>query len=484
MKVSINVAISALVIVAGVYIVFQDDEPTMSVDEQLEKTKSALDSELDQGGDPLSNTNSTLRTLVARDIQRKDSISALETQIKTLQDSLDRERRNNASNNNDDKYHTLEQKYLGLMGEIEALKNTPPPFEAPSQVPKSVAGGAPIIEPIETNEGTENVLIEQFKQPANQWLNETISVEVEPISSATQVSNGTFTVEQKDAVIVINEKTGAQERQYPTLFLAEGNSASTPLDDFTNTIDTESQNEQSLVPIYTVPANSTLFGSVGMSALLGRVPINNEVSNPFRFKVLVGNDNLATNGLYIPNIQSMVASGEAYGDFTLECVRGNLDKITFTFNDGTVRQIIGEVNENNIRESLGWISDKDGVPCIPGQYITNFPSYMAKQAALTGASSFAASLANSAVTTSTNADGVTVEVVQDSLQKAAGDGITNGTDEISKWHAERQQSAFDVVFVETGTPLVLNIEQSLHIDYELDGRKLYHQANAEEYLQW
>lgn len=88
-------------------------------------------------------------------------------------------------------------------------------------------------------------------------------------------------------------------------------------------------------PVYTVPTNSTLMGSVAMTALIGRVPIDGTVNDPYPFKVLVGPDNLTANGIDIPDVAGAVFSGTASGDWTLSCVRGQVRSITFVFNDGT-----------------------------------------------------------------------------------------------------------------------------------------------------
>ena len=92
-------------------------------------------------------------------------------------------------------------------------------------------------------------------------------------------------------------------------------------------------------PVYTVPTNSTLMGSVAMTALIGRVPIDGTVNDPYPFKVLVGPDNLTANGIDIPDVAGAVFSGTASGDWTLSCVRGQVRSITFVFNDGTIRTI-------------------------------------------------------------------------------------------------------------------------------------------------
>src|SRR5699024_1480440 len=92
-------------------------------------------------------------------------------------------------------------------------------------------------------------------------------------------------------------------------------------------------------PVYTVPKNSTLAGSVSMTALLGRVPINGTVQNPYPFKVVVGRKNLTTNGIVLPEIKGAIVSGHGVGDWTLSCVRGTVQSITFVFADGRVRTV-------------------------------------------------------------------------------------------------------------------------------------------------
>jgi integrating conjugative element protein (TIGR03752 family) len=78
------------------------------------------------------------------------------------------------------------------------------------------------------------------------------------------------------------------------------------------------------LPVYTVPRNATLIGSTGMTALVGRVPIQGQVRDPMPFKVITGKENLAANGLRIPGIEGMIWSGTAIGDWTLSCVTGEI----------------------------------------------------------------------------------------------------------------------------------------------------------------
>ncbi|VFS28055.1 integrating conjugative element protein, PFL_4705 family [Serratia liquefaciens] len=91
--------------------------------------------------------------------------------------------------------------------------------------------------------------------------------------------------------------------------------------------------------MFTLPENSTLVGSRAMTALLGRVPINGTVTDPYPFKLMIGKDNLTANGIELPDVEGAIVSGTASGDWTLSCVRGQVNSITFVFADGTVRTL-------------------------------------------------------------------------------------------------------------------------------------------------
>src|SRR3990167_8084630 len=132
-------------------------------------------------------------------------------------------------------------------------------------------------------------------------------------------------------------------------------------------------------PVYTIPENATLLGSVAMTALIGRVPVDGTVNDPYPFKVLVGPENLTANGIDLPEVAGAVMSGTASGDWTLSCVRGQVESITFVFTDGTIRTVPQpqavtsrnastppSSNTDKIRGRPGDLSDPYGIPCIAG----------------------------------------------------------------------------------------------------------------------
>lgn len=49
-----------------------------------------------------------------------------------------------------------------------------------------------------------------------------------------------------------------------------------------------------------------------VTALLGRVPIDGKVTDPYPFKVLIGKDNLTANGIDLPDVQGAVVAAQIF----------------------------------------------------------------------------------------------------------------------------------------------------------------------------
>jgi len=247
-------------------------------------------------------------------------------------------------------------------------------------------------------------------------------------------------------------------------------------------------------PVYTVPRNSTLVGSTGMTALIGRIPVKGNVDDPYPFKVIVGSDNLAANGLEMPGLDGMIFTGHAIGDWTLSCVRGEIHSVTFVFEDGTIRtlssddqslqqkslqsaQAQGQPNatsgNSNGNKPLGWLSDRRGIPCITGARITNAPQYLGGRflASVIGAAGNAYARSQTTINT-TPLGGITQGVTGNPQSYALGAIASGGANELADWITERQAQSYDAVFVDTGAEIAIHVDRELPIDFEPYGRKL------------
>lgn len=232
-------------------------------------------------------------------------------------------------------------------------------------------------------------------------------------------------------------------------------------------------------PVYTVPRNATLIGSTAMTALIGRIPVKGKVQDAMPFKLLVGADNLAANGLTIPGVEGMVWSGTAVGDWTLSCVTGRLTSVTFVFQDGTIRTI----SSDDKAQPLGWISDERGIPCITGERITNAASFLSQRIGVTAlqAGADAAAQAETTTTVSGTMGTGTTTVTGDMGAYVLGKTVTGGAAEIRKWLDERLEQSFDAVFVQPGIQLAVHVDKQLDIDHDPKGRKITHAQSADPY---
>lgn len=248
--------------------------------------------------------------------------------------------------------------------------------------------------------------------------------------------------------------------------------------------------------VYTLPQNSTLMGSVAMSALIGRVPIDGTVNDPFPFKVLIGPDNLTANGIELPDVVGAVASGTASGDWTLSCVRGQVRSLTFVFADGTVRSFPAPAEETNnnqnnnqnssngqpaIQGGLGWISDSYGIPCISGERRSNAKEYLTNQSLVTAAGAGIAKLLKSDEqnsSTTFNSGGTSFGTTGSSGNSAMGAILTGGVSDIRSWMNKLYGEAFAAVYVQPGANVAVHLDQQLAIDYEIKGRKVDYNAGA------
>lgn len=479
MNFSRNKVLIAVVCIGGGVLLFGKRNSVDNVDAQINASQEAINQRFlsTEGSTPLSNTNATLSTLIAQNKGLRDEVGKVNERQRNLELELRRvrlERDRAGGNQSPEQDQAQLQIITELQSRIDSLTeiverkyeastpaSTPEPND-PQFTVNEITGGdvQPLQVPVLNNRPLQdNRLLDMLTQPSSTGGSDNF------VSQEYKQQGEMVTVSQSDVVFEQDDR-GNVQKVYPV------NPRSHRDKEKQSSLLAEVKEEPNTdpVPIYTIPVGSTLFDGVAMSAIIGRVPINNTVSNPFRFKILIGSENLATNGHFIPNLNNMILTGVAEGDFTLECATGTIESATFTFNDGRVSTTQGQ---------LGKISDSSGIPCIRGQYITNSLSYATRQGFLASLGAFASSIAGAAVTTTTNADGVTNQVINDAGQKALGDGFKAGSDEIIRWYAERQQSAFDVVYVPPGESIVVNVDSEIHIDYEPAGRKLFHEENME-----
>ena len=232
------------------------------------------------------------------------------------------------------------------------------------------------------------------------------------------------------------------------------------------------------LPVYTIPPDATLVRSRGLTALIGRVPIDGQVVDPFPFKVITGRDNLLPNGQVLPELEMAVWSGIAKGDATLHCASGELTQVTFIFRDGAISTWPRDGGETG---GIGWVSDDRGFPCIQGKFVSNLEENIAGITSSTFAASIARAWSEQQVTTIQDGGSVTRSVTGSPGEYALGHGIAGGINEWARIVAERARNAFDAVMVSPGQSFTVHVSQAIPIDWPPEGRRVRHVSTLAEY---
>ena len=234
---------------------------------------------------------------------------------------------------------------------------------------------------------------------------------------------------------------------------------------------------------YTIPPDSKLINSTLWTALLGRVAVRGNVIDPFEFSILTGATNLAASGIHIPNIEGVVWSGVARGEFLTRCIRGDLYSATFIFKDGTIvtKRIenppaTGQLSavSHSRNSSLGYLTTPSGIECLPGKLITNAAGYLGTSTLLSAAEAAAGAFAAGETTSVVGgALGTVTNTVDGNVGKfVAGEALRGGASNAQRWVEERLGQSLDVIFVPPGGRVTINVREMIEIDYDTEGRRV------------
>lgn len=237
-----------------------------------------------------------------------------------------------------------------------------------------------------------------------------------------------------------------------------------------------------VIPYYTLPANATGLQATLMTALVGRLPVKGHVQDPYPFKLILGPENLAANGLKLPDVAGMVVAGFAVGDLTLHSVKGWITSVTFVFPDGRIHTVQAQANGDQLPTQatrLGYLSDPYGNPFLPGKLITNAPRDISTQLLLGEAQGMAGALAHSSLVPTAAGPGIAHTPSAHHLaQWLAKQTAQQATTQINHWWQDRHAGAFDAIYVPAGRPVVINFTRSIAIDYHTQGRKLRYEHTS------
>ncbi|ENN6469933.1 TIGR03752 family integrating conjugative element protein [Vibrio vulnificus] len=229
------------------------------------------------------------------------------------------------------------------------------------------------------------------------------------------------------------------------------------------------------IPVFTLPANTTLKSARLTSRLLGRIPNSaGEISSPYGFKVVVPAEAFIANGHELPEISHAFMGGFATGDLALRCARGYITNMTFVFEDGTISQI-GDASSQDSQKVLGVLTDVASTECISGELKTNFVETATISGVLSALEAGAKGAISTQTTTTTGDNGTsTSSVTGDSTAVIAGNAASGFVSDGKSWVQERWSQTFDAILVEIGLPIQIETKTAIEIDYDPNGRRIRH----------
>lgn len=240
----------------------------------------------------------------------------------------------------------------------------------------------------------------------------------------------------------------------------------------------------------TIPKRATGFEAVGMTALIGTVPVGGKIQDPFPVKFILGDENFSSNGMNVPGLKGVVIDGIARGNWNLSCVSVTLTGATYTFADGTVQAMdynqgqngSGEDNKNKAvspfaegegARGIGFIANPQGIPCIPGRRITDAHKQLFTLGLLgTAKSYFDAKAAAETTSTRNPLGGSSSDVTGDKDVFVNNTTYSNAMGTVMDFYNKRMRDSFDVIYVDPGEKVMLNFTQDLYVDYHSSARKL------------
>ena len=248
-------------------------------------------------------------------------------------------------------------------------------------------------------------------------------------------------------------------------------------------------------PYFTIEASATLIDATAMTAMIGRVPVGGRVQDPFPVKIILGDENLATNGYYIPGLKGIVFEGVATGNWNLSCVTVDLIAATFTFADGRIQHMpnldkneyegkqagtietqpfSSDKSKGSSGESIGYISTPQGATCIGGERVTDAPQQLATVGVLGMAKNYfdAKALAETTQTTSPLTGSSSGTITGDKMKFALGATEAGAAQTVLDFYKSHTRDSFDAIVVNPGATVSLHITRDLYGDYNTGSRKL------------
>ena len=236
------------------------------------------------------------------------------------------------------------------------------------------------------------------------------------------------------------------------------------------------KDEEQFVPIATIPKNSVILNAETLTTLIGRIPVNGNVFEAYEFSVITSADNFTPHEHEVPFLENAIWSGVATGDKDLRCVRGDITSVTFVFTDESILTVNAENNK-----PLATITTDTGISCVPGEYVTNLPKYIAALGVAGAVAGIGEAVAeDETVNTFTSGGTALTRVTGDTAKFIAGRAIESSASAMTHIIENEYANSYSAVVKPPGQVISMIMKEQVNIDYNLNARKVTY-VNPEDY---
>ncbi len=241
------------------------------------------------------------------------------------------------------------------------------------------------------------------------------------------------------------------------------------------------------MPLFSLHPGMVLSDAASMTALMGRVPMDGQVTDPYPFSMIVGADNLMANGVMLPEIQGAIVTGTVTGDWSLSCVRGVVETLSLILEDGRMVNYPGQESaaESDFDGSaiktndLGFLADPNGNPCLSGERITNAPQYLTTKGLLDAATAAANAVAVSQQTISVDGNTTTSSLTGNAAKNATAEAAAASSQTVSDFIQARMGMSFDIIYVPPGVKAAIHLRQPITLSLPETPSRVRYQSQQE-----
>ncbi|MFA0056724.1 TIGR03752 family integrating conjugative element protein, partial [Vibrio echinoideorum] len=241
------------------------------------------------------------------------------------------------------------------------------------------------------------------------------------------------------------------------------------------------------MPLFSLHPGMVLSDAASMTALMGRVPMDGQVTDPYPFSMIVGADNLMANGVMLPEIQGAIVTGTVTGDWSLSCVRGVVETLSLILEDGRMVNYPGQESaaESDFDGSaiktndLGFLADPNGNPCLSGERITNAPQYLTTKGLLDAATAAANAVAVSQQTISIDGNTTTSSLTGNAAKNATAEAAAASSQTVSDFIQARMGMSFDIIYVPPGVKAAIHLRQPITLSLPETPSRVRYQSQQE-----